>query len=163
MRPIYWDWSRRRSDNVRFDHLTIRRASEGDLEDVIDLLKRRDLPVAGIAGHHLSYVVAREDERLIGCVGAEVYGEVALIRSLAVADDRQGSGLGRRLVYEILDRLRFRGIREFYLLTTTAEEFFRARGFETVPRSRLPDALQGSEELRGACPDTATSMRLIFS
>lgn len=149
--------------NVSFDHLTIRRASEGDLEDVIELLKRSDLPVAGIAGHHLRYVVALEGERLIGCVGAEVYGELALIRSLAVAEDRQGTGLGRRLVREILDRLTFRGIREFYLLTTTAEKFFSARGFETVPRSSLPDVLQGSEELRGACPATATSMRLIFS
>ena len=36
----------------------------------------------------------------------------------------------------------------------------RARGFIAIARSAAPSALLASEELRGACPDTATLMRL---
>jgi hypothetical protein len=37
---------------------------------------------------------------------------------------------------------------------------FAAHGFSVVPRAAVPTAVQASEELQGACPDTATVMRL---
>ena len=55
-----------------------------------------------------------------------------------------------------------RGIREFYLLTTTAQEYFRKRGFKVIDRDEVHPQLLGSEEFRGACPDSAVCMRLVM-
>jgi amino-acid N-acetyltransferase len=52
------------------------------------------------------------------------------------------------------------GARELYLLTTTAEGYFPRLGFERIARDELPAALAASEELRGACPASAVTMRL---
>jgi len=49
------------------------------------------------------------------------------------------------------------------LLTNDADDFFAARGFRVVPRAAVPDPQQASEELRGACPDSATLIRLELS
>jgi amino-acid N-acetyltransferase len=71
---------------------------------------------------------------VVGAVGAEVYGEEALLRSLVVAPDWRGTGMGGRLV-DALERAAFGwGVRRWWLLTTTADHFFAARGFCGVAR-----------------------------
>jgi amino-acid N-acetyltransferase len=143
--------------------LTIRPATQNDLEEVLGLLRRNELPTEGVADNLRTFVVARDGDRLVGCGGAEAHEFAALLRSFAVEDDVRGIGLGRRLVREILDRLASRGLREFYLLTTTAEEFFRKRGFKPIDRDEVHPQLLGSAELQGACPDTAVCMRLVMT
>ena len=71
-------------------------------------------------------------------------------------------GLGRRIVRQLLDRLSSRGLREFYLLTTTAEEYFRRRGFRTVDRDEVHPQLLASREFQDACPASAVCMRLVM-
>ena len=52
-----------------------------------------------------------------------------------------------------------RGIRDVFLLTTTAEQYFPRFGFACVGRESVPKAVQVSAEFQGACPTTATVMR----
>lgn len=148
---------------MSFDHLTIGPATQRDLEEVLLLLRSCSLPTDGVEQHIGTFVVARDGERLVACGGAEAYAFAALIRSVAVAADLRGSGLGRRIVRELLDRLSSRGLREFYLLTTTAEEFFRKRGFKTIDRDEVHPQLLGSAEFQGACPASAVCMRLVMT
>src|SRR5437899_324070 len=54
------------------------------------------------------------------------------------------------------------GIRESYLLTTTAQEYFRKRGFKVIDRDEVHPQLLGSAEFQGACPDSAVCMRLVM-
>ena len=61
-----------------------------------------------------------------------------------------------------LERARELGLRELYLLTTTAAAYFPRFGFERIGREALPSSLQASEELRGACPASAAAMRIIL-
>jgi amino-acid N-acetyltransferase len=95
--------------------------------------------------------VALAGETVVGCVGAEVYGGDALLRSLAVAEAFRGRGLGDALEARMIEALKGRGVRRVALLTMTAERFFARRGFKRVARDELPAALQESEELKGAC------------
>lgn len=143
--------------------LTIRPARDADLPEVLALLGANDLPTVGVDEHLKTFIVARDGERLVGCGGAEAYQFAALLRSFAVEPEYRGSGLGRRLVREILDRLASRGLREFYLLTTTAEEFFRKRGFKTIDRDEVHPQLMASSEFQGACPESAVCMRLVMT
>ena len=101
-------------------------------------------------------------ENIVGCGGAEAYSVAALVRSIAVLPDYRKQGLGRRLVRQLLDRLSAHGLREFYLLTTTAETYFQKRGFKTIDRDEVHPQLLASREFQDACPDSAVCMRLVM-
>jgi amino-acid N-acetyltransferase len=131
---------------------------DSDLNEIAALLSSSSLPLDGVAGSIDRFIVAREDGRIVGCVGLEVYGECALLRSAAVADNLRGRGIGRMLVNEILAEAEREGVAAVYLLTTTAENYFPAFGFERIRRSEIPPELDDSEELKGACPASAIVM-----
>lgn len=140
----------------------IRLAAPGDFAGVVRLLEAADLPTAGLQPSLPDFLVAEDGGRVIGAVGLEVFGDCALLRSAVVDAGRRGSGLGIDLVECLLQRARARGLREIYLLTTTAEHFFPRFGFMRIPRSDVAPAVQASEEFRGACPDSAIAMRTIL-
>jgi amino-acid N-acetyltransferase len=88
-----------------------------------------------------------------------VYGAAALLRSAVVADQARGRGVGAALLDRLLEHARARGVRQVYLLTTTAEDWFPRFGFTRIARQAVPAALHASAEFRGACPDSATVMQ----
>ena len=90
--------------------------------------------------------------------GLEVRGDAALLRSLAVAADVRGTGLGAAVLRRALREADHRkdGV---YALTTTAEQYLSRFGFERVPRTSLPPELFESRELQDACPASATVMK----
>ncbi len=142
------------------DEITISAANARDIPEIKKLLVASGLPVAGVDEHWKTFVVARDRGHIVACGGSELYTTVALIRSIAVASDHRKSGLGRRIVRQLIDRLASRGLRDFYLLTTTAEEYFKKRGFKTVDRDEVHPQLLQSREFQDACPASAVCMRL---
>jgi len=137
--------------------MKIRKATK-DLDAVEGLLSANDLPLDGVKENLSSFIVAEEGGRVIGAVGLEKFGSVALLRSAVVSEGRRGGGVGRRLVEHILDYAESDGIEELFLLTTTAEKYFPRFGFTRTTRSAVPPAVKASAEFRGACPDTALVM-----
>ena len=144
------------------DEITISPATEADLAPIKALLAASDLPTAGVDDHWKTFLVARDGEKLVACGGAEAYQFVALIRSVAVEPEYRSHGLGRRIVRQLLDRLASRGLREFYLLTTTAEGYFKKRGFKPIDRDEVHPQLLSSREFQDACPSDAVCMRLVM-
>jgi amino-acid N-acetyltransferase len=142
--------------------ITITPATAADLDAIHRLLEAEGLPTAGVDEHWRTFIVARDGDRVIGCGGAEAYQLAALIRSIAIDAGYRGRGIGRRMVRQLIDRLASRGLREFYLLTTTAESYFQKRGFKTIDRDEVHPQILQSQELQGACPDTAVCMRLVM-
>lgn len=139
----------------------IQRAVAADLDDVLALLAETSLPVEGVAEHFGEFFVAREGGKLVGCVGQERYGDVALLRSLAVSPSWQRSGLGQALTARLLDEARASGVREFVLLTTTARDFFvRHFGFAEAERNQFDEAFTNSPEWRLPRCSSAVCMRL---
>jgi len=147
------------------DHwVKLRTTTATDLPGVLDLLGRTGLPTEGVVADALpDFVVAEADGKLVGVVGLEVYRESALLRSVAVEESSRGSGVGRALIDRALALARERGIRDVYLLTTTAEHYFPRFGFACIGRQSVPDPVRASAEFRGACPSTAIVMRKIVS
>ncbi len=136
----------------------VRTAGPADLAQVLALLARAGLPTAGVPPALTGFLVAESAGRLVGVVGLEVYGRAALLRSAVVAPDARSIGVGAGLVKGLLDQARTEGIRDVYLLTTTADAWFPRFGFARISRDAVPSALHASEELRGACPDSAVVM-----
>jgi amino-acid N-acetyltransferase len=137
----------------------IRVAAPGDFAGVVRLLEAAELPTAGLPPSLPDFLVAEESGHIVGAVGLEIYGDCALLRSAVVAAGRRGAGLGMDLIESLLGRAETRGVREIYLLTTTAEHFFPRFGFVRIARSDVAPAVRESEEFRGACPDSAIAMR----
>ena len=127
---------------------------------MLALVKRCELLETGVAEAIDEFFVARRDEALVGCAGLEVYGELGLLRSVAVEPSLRTVGLGTKLVASVATLARARGLRELFLLTTTAPRFFERRGFTSVPRSSVPSEIAGSWEFRVGCPQTALAMHL---
>ena len=127
------------------------------------MLKACDLTREGVAEHLDGFLVARDDRELLGVVGLERYGEVGLLRSLAVSPKARGRGVGSSLVEALITGARERKIATLYLLTDTAGDFFPQFGFEQIPRASLDVRLEASAELQGACPETAVAMRIDIS
>ena len=131
--------------------------------EVIELLRSCALPVDDVSPAMEHFFVAMDGERLVGTVGIEPLGEVALFRSLAVVPDWRGHGLARQLFEVARRRAAQLGLRELFLLTTTAEAIFARWGFVRIPREAAPASVQATPEYRTLCPGSAVVMRLAVS
>ncbi len=140
--------------------MKIRSARPSDLAGVCALLDAAKLPLAGVPEHFHQFLVADAETSIVGCAGLECYGNAALLRSVAVTPQLRGTGLGRNLTEATIKLARELGVRRLVLLTETASDFFARFGFAAAARKSLPPELGKSEELRGACPETAVAMLL---
>ena len=130
-----------------------------DLPAIRALLAAAGLPTADLAAAPpADFWGCREGTALIGVVGLEIHGTVALLRSLAVAPDWQGRGLGAALLAHAERTARQRGITTLYLLTTTAEAFFARHGYVRIPREAAPPVLQQTAEFAALCPASAVCL-----
>jgi len=142
------------------DSYLIAHARDDDLPAVMALLRDSRLPEAGLHEHRGSIFVARAGERVVGCAALELYGEQALLRSVAVAEEWRGRGVGVRLTEAAIEGARGRDVRTLYLLTETATQFFPRFGFALVEREAISGDLTQSVEFTSACPSTAAAMKL---
>lgn len=125
------------------------------------LLAGAGLPHADIAPHLGNFVVAELAGELVGAGGYEDCGEgIGLLRSFAVRPDWRGRGLGRRLFRAVAARARQAGLSEFYLLTTTARDWFAGLGFAVVARESAPAPIRATRQFSELCPASAVLMRL---
>lgn len=76
------------------------------------------------------FLVAEESRRIIGCVHLDEYApSLAEVRSLAVAPDAQGLGVGAALTSALERLARVRGYATVFAVSNSGE-FFRRRGYE---------------------------------
>jgi len=140
-------------------------AAYTDLPHIRRLLDQVGLPHEGVPDHLRDFLVIHDPERrtVVATVGVELYEEAGLLRSLAVAPERRGQGLGWMLADHAIQRAAARGARRLYLLTETASDFFAAKcGFEPFDRNLVEPAVWASSELSLACCAGATCMRLVL-
>ncbi|HEY2943195.1 MAG TPA: arsenic resistance N-acetyltransferase ArsN2 [Vicinamibacteria bacterium] len=134
-------------------------AQAHDLASARELLHRVNLPDHGVAEQFGHYLVVRDASRLVGLCGVEVCGDDGLLRRVAVDPDYRGEGIGGLLVgaaQELAGKLRLDAL---YLLTTTADAYFRRLGFQEVAREKAPEGVRNSWEFRAGCPASSTLMR----
>ena len=76
--------------------------------------------------------------KLLGCAALHVsWDDLAEIKSLAVAKNMQGRGLGRDLVLAALAEAQVLGAKKVFVLTYKAE-FFKKLGFKKIKHDALP-------------------------
>lgn len=125
------------------------------------LLAAAGLPHDDIGPHLPHFTVAREDGRAVGVIGLEVHGEDGLMRSLAVAPERRGRGVARRLYASLLSVAQSAGLRRLYLVTPTAQSWFTLLGFRAVAPDAVPDAVRRTHEFQALSGRSSILVRTI--
>jgi protein-tyrosine-phosphatase/N-acetylglutamate synthase-like GNAT family acetyltransferase len=142
------------------DLMEIRALGPDRLPAIRALLEANGLPVTDIDPVLPPRFFGVEGARgLEGVVAIERQGNAGLLRSLAVTEERRGTGLGKALVAHVEAVAVNEGLHELWLLTTTAERFFRHLGWEPAPRDSAPEAIRGTTEFRSVCPSSAACLR----
>jgi amino-acid N-acetyltransferase len=137
----------------------IRSGQSADRAAVTALLKAAGLPTDDLTSAlHLQLWVLETEDTPIGVIGIERFKASALLRSLAIAPNYQRRGLGRRLVEQLERDVRIVGVEQLFLLTETAESFFRQLGYVVIDRRYVPDDVKQSAEFRSLCPASAVCM-----
>jgi homocysteine S-methyltransferase len=137
---------------------SIRPAMDADVPEIRRLLEGSRLPTGDLEQSRPVFLVAREGVALLGAAGLETHGEAGLLRSVAVAGEFRGTGLGRALVEAVEAAAREGGLRELVLLTETAHDFFSRLGYADVARDQAPESVRSSAEFRSLCPQSARCM-----
>jgi amino-acid N-acetyltransferase len=138
-------------------------AKAADLDAIRSMLAAGHLPIGDVEEHLAEFILGKQDGAPVGTVAAEYAGEAALLRSLYVVPSQRGRGFGARLLAAIEARAASRGVRELYLLTTSAAAYFKSFGFSTASREDAPEGIRSTAQFRTLCPATAACMSKTLS
>jgi len=84
------------------------------------------------------FFVAEENKKIVGCAALHIsWDDLAEIKSVAVAKNRQKKGVGKELVLACIEEAKFLGAKKIFVLTYKPA-FFNKFGFKRVKTSQLP-------------------------
>lgn len=136
--------------------------SLSEFDSVIGLLQESNLEYSDLKQPNIRLFRFDDAKQTIGVGGLEIYGDQALLRSVAVNKQMQKKGLGTRIVAHIGQQAKNSGISRLFLLTTTAREFFESLGYQLIKREDFPKALKQTEQFLNRCPVSAHCMMKIL-
>lgn len=138
-------------------HMIIQFSAFNDHDSIRKLLLEANLPLPDQHDEPVRFLVARDQRKVVACIGWEDYKPSALLRSMAVQNDWRNKGIGRLLLQTAIEKLQRDGLNKFYLLTE-AVEFAKRMGFVPLERVDLPQSLKQSHQIISDCCATATCM-----
>lgn len=138
--------------------LTLRPAA-GSMGYLERLLEGEGLPTADLREDSNRFYLAEREGEHVGGGGLELYGDVGLLRSVAVEPEHRDRGLGGALVAALEAEARDAGVESLFLLTDTAAGFFEHHGYVRVDRDEAPAAIQDTREFAELCGGSAVCMR----
>lgn len=144
------------------DFINYRTALVEDFPEIANLLDECKLPHSDIVPGKQNFIIAEIDRKIIGCAGFEAYNESGLFRSLGVKPIHREMKIGKDLLSKVIDLSKENNVNQLYLLTTTADEYFKKSGWEVINRNEVPDDILATTEFSSICPSTAICMMYRF-
>lgn len=136
----------------------IRQASTADILGIKQILSRVNLST-DVEDYIENFMVMEMDGSIVATAGLEIYEDVAVLRSVAVAPEYQNQRLGDGVVRAMINFADRRNIRRLYLFTNTAESFFKKIGFRFIPRENVDERCKSSKQFF-MCPASSQAMKL---
>lgn len=136
-----------------------REALLSDLEIIVQLLTANNLPSSDCEQHLNHFIVFENQGKLIGVGGMEIYGAVALIRSIVVIPERRNKGLAKKIIMQLEEKAKLSGVKSLFLITESAVKYFEQLGFSIEERVNVPVAIKNTAQFKTLCPDSAIVMR----
>ncbi len=129
-----------------------------DLAAPRQVLRDAGLPADDLDADGVILYAFEQSIGVVGYGGFEIYGDVALLRSIVVDPLRRRRGVGARIVRLLLGTLAILGVRRAFLLTTDARPYFEGLGFAVVDRKDAPAAILATRQAAKLCPASAVLM-----
>jgi len=129
--------------------------AQPDWDAAQELLETSRLPVSDLAEAPVRLYGILHEKKLIAVSGLEIYGTEAILRSVAILPAYRSTGLGSALLAATEAKARELDLTDLYLLTTTAEKFFRKHDYLHFERNACSEAIRLSQEFSNICPSTA--------
>lgn len=105
-----------------------------------DLLPRTKTDIIRQLGN---FRVIHKDNNVVACGSLENFtDELAEIRSLMVSETIKQSGMGSKIVEQLIELARQRGVKRLMALTYVPK-FFHKMGFKTVDKNIFPEKVWG--------------------
>jgi len=149
--------------NIATKNITVQPATAMDWRHVVRLMELNALGSDELKEPRSHFLLAWSEGQAVGVVGAEKYGDNALIRVLSIDKPHQGSGVGKQLLEQLLGKLRQEGLRRAYVFTVSTPEYFSQFKFKRMPHEQAPAALRASPEFQRACSACTALMSLPLS
>ena len=100
-------------------------------------------PLSEVYENLRDFFVIRKDEEVAACVALHIcWSDLAEIKSLAVREEDQDQGVGKRLAEACIEEARGLGIATLFALTYSPA-FFEKLGFKKVDVQKLPRKVWG--------------------
>lgn len=110
-----------------------------------------NLPTEGVTENIDNFFIIYNNNTIFGSIGIEIYGDAGLMRSVAIHPSLQGHGYGMNLVNTLENYAKKKGLKKLYLLTDTAEEFFKKLNYKVIPREKANPKIKESLEFLTLC------------
>ena len=114
----------------------------------IDRLVREAKIGDGMEGPIRNFWLAKIGDRVVGCAGLEFINDrAAVFTHLVVEKAQRKQGIGSALIEKRFEAARKRGVKALALCTMYYHfNFYKRRGFRTVPRANLPEDIRTFEQ-----------------
>ncbi len=140
-------------------NIEFKKTSPEKVSEVLALLTSANLPISDI-GENVTLFSLETSEEIIGTAGLEILGNIGLLRSVSVVENQQSNGYGHLIVQNLEMYAKTQNIKELYLLTTNAKEFFEKKcTYEVIERANVPIEIQNSQQFSSVCPSSAVVMK----
>ena len=134
-------------------------AAKNNESDIKHLLEVSDLLHEDITPAMLDhFLLGWDGARLVAVIGLEIKNHDALLRSLAVDPAYRNRRIAAGLVVKIEDYAKSLKVDRLYLLTMTAEAFFKKCGYRNAERDSAPAGIQETAEFTNLCPASAVCL-----
>jgi len=94
------------------------------------------------------YLYIKENATIIATIGAEINHPCALIRAAGVREDYRNAGLGKHLFESLERELALLEIRELYLFSRQAPDFWSKMGFSRCEVQEIMQHLSDTEQVK---------------
>ncbi|GGD83350.1 hypothetical protein GCM10011514_54260 [Emticicia aquatilis] len=140
-------------------NVLLKKVTSEKVSEVLALLTAANLPTNDIdEGVELFFLEA--NEQVIATAGLEIKDKFGLLRSVSVLQNQKGKGYGQLIAQELEAYAKTQHIKQLYLLTTSAKEFFEQKcNYEVVERMNVPLEIQHSQQFSSVCPASAVVMK----
>jgi amino-acid N-acetyltransferase len=128
-------------------------------KEIIALLASENLPTVDLPENLEDFFVAIDSDEVVAVAGLEKYNQSGLLRSVAVKAKYRNQGIAKKLIKVIGELAVSNGLRELFLLTETAPDYFNRFGFTKIARTEVPAEIQLSSEFCHLCPQSAFVMK----
>ncbi len=142
----------------QIDTLVFEDASMLDVPAIEALLVQANLSIVGVRRHIAHFRLGKFGGKIVAVGGLEIYGEQALLRSIAVDTEQRNKAYGKQIVRDVCHSAQRAGIRDVYLKTVSARAFFAGLGFQVIAYEQVPASVKKSSQFRAAGPASATLM-----